>query len=232
MVFISLALFSCSFGNSNPKPIATVDQSTVATFVSPTQTAVVLLTPVATLSPTATIIDTPLPLSTPVILTESSTSTANQIFLCDALNQFKLYYPEGWSASVPSADARIGMTVITNNNPIAGNDMAEAGQIKIQIGSADIVPGTFNTWVYEQLEIVVNDTPGSNPHLHTEPSPYELGKYNGFTYTVEDRQPIMIVSLLANEEHVIQVGIAPANSPHLDEALSILATLIVDKCEE
>ncbi len=160
-------------------------------------------------------VPTPLPTPGPLI--------GPQI-IYDPSGQFTMTLLSGWRAYVG------GTTVIINYDDEQLSDVHTfpPGGLKIQIGVGELDPGeSFEQWLSNWIAISLSPPPDSGlPNLTaTEPQPYTLGNYDGVTYIINDEYSIMEIVLSLSAERVMVIGLTPADSPALPEALSMLSTV-------
>ncbi|HLB46157.1 MAG TPA: hypothetical protein VJL59_03935 [Anaerolineales bacterium] len=144
----------------------------------------------------------------------------------DPGGHFSLTLLPGWYASA------VGITVITNYDTEKISDVHTfpSGGLKIQIGVGKLESGqSFEQWLSNWIAVSISPPPDSGlPGLTaTEPQPYILGNYEGVTYFINDEYRIMEIVLPVRDRRVIIIGLTPADSPALTEALSMLASLEV-----
>jgi len=157
------------------------------------------------------------PAATPTPLIDSQ-------IISDPTGQFTLTLLSGWNAWVG------GVTTIVNyeSENLGGEGDFPPGGIKVQMGIGNLAPDqSFEQW---QADQIVRDT-SPNPEdgwpgqTATEPLPYTLGGYQGFSYSLSGPPPILVINLQLNDGRVINLSLIPADSSALEEALSMLSTL-------
>jgi len=222
-VFV-LALSALFNGNLSATQSQPLPQPIATSPISP------LPTPIVTSGPTPTLYPTPWP----PYFTPEPTTTSTPLpdgLIYDPLGRFSLKLLPGWRASVPSANAVSGATVIINydDENLGGEGAFPPGALKIQIGAGKLPAGqSFEQWLSDWLTYrTVEEFPGPRPTA-TEPMPYQLGRYEGVTFfrTGLDYTSMEIV-LPLSDERVMAIGLVPADSPALSEALLMLSTLDV-----
>jgi hypothetical protein len=196
-----------------PPPEATAIQ---ATFDA--EATMVMATMIAEMTASA-----PPPLPTPGPIVGPQT-------IADPVNHFSLNLLSGWRASVPSPNALAGVTDIVNYDVETVEDIHgyPLGGLKIQIGAGKLPSGqSFDQWLSDWLTYRTIEFPGPRP-TPTEPIPYQLGSYEGVTFTrIGLDYPVMEIALPLSNERVMSISLVPADSPALEEALSMLSTLEV-----
>jgi hypothetical protein len=156
--------------------------------------------------------------------TPSPTPEGIPYLITDPVNHFSLILLPGWHAHVG------GTTVIFNydDENFGGEGNFPPGGLKIQFGVGDLEPKqSFEQWLAKWIASSIAPPPGSSsPSLTaTEPRPYTLGKYRGVTYFIDADPRIMEIVFPLTDGRIMVIGLMPAGSLALPEALSILSTL-------
>ncbi len=150
----------------------------------------------------------------------------------DPLYRYRLMIPETWHASPTPENALYGAAVFYNYDP----DLAEAAgkvpvnAIKIQIGVAPLLDQQdFRNWTMKWMTFEVNNDAVRDDGLSIRGSiqSIKIGDFHGITYIVDQpqRSPVMEIDLMLNNTQVMVIGLSPANSPAIDDALAMLATV-------
>lgn len=206
-----------------------------------------LVSPVQTPSPAATAwvspIQTPVPSVTPISVTPtrspwpitpepSATATppSDPLAVYDPVNRFRLRILPGWYAITPDANAVGGVTSISNYDKHLV-DEPPTGSMSIEIYTEVLGSGqSFEQWLSDQRARGTSPEYGAGGVTLTEPQPYTLGRYAGVTYTSRDLfsgEGITIIFLMMSDRRIVIIDLAPADSPMLASAQTILSTLEV-----
>jgi hypothetical protein len=132
----------------------------------------------------------------------------------------------GWHAAVG------GTTVIVNYDEtnLGSEGDFPPGAMKIQIGVGVLEQGqTFEQWLSNWISVSVAAPPdsGLSPITATWPTRSTIGRYEGVTYFLNGQPRVQEIILPLNDGRIIIIGLTPADSPALPEALSILSPLNV-----
>ena len=134
----------------------------------------------------------------------------------DPKGRFRLKLASGWRAYL-------------GGDPIIQNYEADSlppGGLKIQLGISQLATGqSFEQWQAQWIALEASpDFAGANATI-SEPQLFALGQYTGTTYTITSSYLPVMEILLLDKSQVAIIGLTPANSPAIDEALRMLATL-------
>ena len=176
---------------------------------------------------------TPIPLTRPVA--PSATPSREPFVVRDPVNRFSLTLPPGWFAFTPHADSILGVTNVINYDQGA-YDKRPLGGIKAQISIGQLEGGrSFEDWIVERRKLETSFENGSVGNRLGEARPYELGAYSGVAYTIEEPgiddasgDIIFTIHLLTETRRIIGIGVRPMDSPHFDEIMKILETIVVE----
>ena len=200
-----------------------VSPLTTTTLTSP------LPTPTMTSGPTPT----PYPTPWPPDFTPSPTSTPSPTpegipaIIYDPLNRFSVTLLPGWYAYTPDANAVAGVTTISNYDKRLIDD-PPPGSLSIQISIGQLEPGqSFEQWLSNWRLIETSPEYGAFGVTLTEPRPYTLGRYDGVTFigNAPNSPSVLEIDLLTSDGRVAVIGLSPADSPILTEALQMLSTI-------
>lgn len=197
-----------------------------------------LVSPISTPLPAVAILPTsvsPLPTpppwaSTPPVPTPTPGAMVGPQSVYDPLNLFSVKLLAGWYAATPDAKAVAGVTEITNYD-MFHVDNPPPGSMSIQISIGELkLEQSFEQWLSDRRARETSPEYGAGGVTLTESQPYTLGHYTGVTYTARDlfsRKGITIIYLLTSDGRIVGIGLKPADSLVLSDALSILSTLDV-----
>ncbi len=161
-------------------------------------------------------------------ITPTATSEGVPYVITDPLNRISLTVFPGWYSRTPSAVAVAGVTRLANYD-VYHVDPRPPGGLDIQISAGPLDPGqTFEQWVTEWRAHITS--PEFNPYnvTLTEPQPYTLGTYQGVSFIGTGDSGVGTLEIdLHHEGWVVVIGLSPADSPVLPEALAMLATLTI-----
>ena len=195
-------------------------------WVSPLPTAALPTLPL----PSATLPISPLPTPT---ATSEPTATSTPLpdgLIYDPVNRFSVKLLPGWYANTPDANAIIGVTTISNYDMDRIDNRPPGGvSIHISVGQLD-AEQSFEQWLSDRRARETSPEYGAGGVTLTEPQPYTLGRYTGVTYTALDsfsNEGVMIIYLLTSDRRIVGIGLRPADSPVLLDALSMLSTVDV-----
>jgi hypothetical protein len=154
----------------------------------------------------------------------------------DKTNHLSLQLASGWNAQTSGDFGYGGTTSLYNYGPDAVKSSRDAGSyppggVKVTISTTMLKSGqSFEDWLSGWS---APKTPGV---ILPPPDyqPYTLGKYEGVSRLVSnDTGGTLEIILPLNDGRVVVIGVSPADSPSLSDALSILSTLDVsgtDSC--
>ena len=98
--------------------------------------------------------------------------------------------------------------------------------LKIQIGAGRLKPGqSFEQWLSDRIAPETTSSDYGSIITATEPSPYNLGKYAGASFVLTEGSTKIQEIALLNEGRIIDMGLTPADSLALSEALSMLSSI-------
>jgi hypothetical protein len=140
----------------------------------------------------------------------------------DLEGQYSLQLFEGWRAYVG------GTTVIVNYDTSQQLDSHTypPGGLKIQIGVGKLEEGqSFDAWLSHWRSISTSFDKLVPTLEATEPLPITVGAYGGVTYYIGDVRRVKEIVLPLPDGRIVIIGLTPAESPAMQEALSMLATL-------
>lgn len=147
----------------------------------------------------------------------------------DPLNHFKIQVPAGWYAYTPSAGAVSGVTRINN---YSSSQNEPPGWVTIQLSAGNLAPGqTLEQWMQAWRETRLQAEDRLVEITLTEPEPIQIGAYHGFSYfgippaDLEFNVSTWEIDLAAADGRIMVIGIKPADSPAVPEALRLLDTL-------
>ncbi len=186
-----------------------------------------LPTPTVTSGPTPTPYPTPWPPDFTPSPTPTPTTTpeGTPVVIYDPVNHFSLRLLPGWYATMPDTNAIGGATQITNYDI---NNTLPPGGLFIQISSGSLKPGqSFAQWLSEWRALETSPESGAFGVTLTEPQPYTLGRYEGVTFIKNSLSGahVLEIDLLSGDGRVVVIGLTPADSSALPEALLMLSTL-------
>jgi hypothetical protein len=215
-IALSLLLVACQpegFVPLSSVPTATLPDSPLP---PPTDTGGPTPTPYPTPRPEDI---TPSPTPTPTVTPEGA-----PVIITDPEGNFRLQLLPGWRASV----GRI--TVITNYDTEQLSDVHSypSDGLKIQIGIGRLpADKSFEQWQEEWIALETSPVPedGWPGQTATDPIPYMLGPYEGFSYYLNGEIRVFEIHLLLSGSRVMGIQLMPADSPALEEALVMLSTL-------
>jgi len=141
-------------------------------------------------------------------------------------NHYSLKLLPGWYAYSGNG----GEDSITNYDMEAITDLNrfQPGDLKINIGAGKLEPGqSFQQWVAHWITVEASPSPDSSmpPATATEPQPYTLGHYEGIAFFVTGQLRVMEIVLPWGDKGVMVIGLMPADSSAISEALSMLSTI-------
>lgn len=207
---------------ATPEPNGQATQGDLnATYVvQATATTAALMTAMPTLVPTLT----PLP--------------SGQRCYVDPVNNFTLLLNPGWQANPPPTGAANGDTILYNYNveAVGGSEVGGGGDLpqdamKIQMAVGELNTNqTFEQWLSDRIN-VYGTSAAPTPLTTTVPSPYTLGRYSGVSFLISGYGPNALEIALPINGSVAVIGLIPADSPTLPEAVSMLSTLNVSDVE-
>ncbi len=176
---------------------------------------------------------TPIPLTPPPA--PSATPIRQPFLVRDPVNRFTLTLPPGWFAFTPHADSILGVTNVINYDQGA-YDKRPLGGIKAQISIGQLEGDrSFEDWIVERRKLETSLEIGAVGNQLGEAQPYKLGAYSGVAYTIEEPGPgdadgdiIFTIYLLTETRRIVGIGVRPMDSPHFEEIMKILETLVVE----
>ncbi len=149
--------------------------------------------------------------------TSTPLPSGEQCFV-DRYDHISLWLPSGWRGM---GEDRKGTDYFFNYSeadlPPRGG--FPPGGIKVEIEFAQVKAGqTFEQWYSDLVARMAPDAP--------TPYPYELGKHKGYAQDLQgDEVGSMVITLPRGDGGVVLIGLMPANSPALSDALKMLSTL-------
>ena len=143
----------------------------------------------------------------------------------DPAGQFSLILPPGWRALVYTTTS-----IYNYDENVVGEHEGSfpPGTLRIEIVVGKLPDGlSFEQWQSEQIARNTQPDPGIDwpGQTATEPQPYTLGRYDGFSYTLNGEPHILKINLPLSNSRVMVVTLKPSDSPALSEGLKILSTL-------
>lgn len=113
---------------------------------------------------------------------------------------------------------------------------APPGGISAQISIGQLEEDrSFEDWLVERRKLETSLEIGAVGNQLGEAQPYKLGAYSGVAYTIEEPGPgdadgdiIFTIYLLTETRRIVGIGVRPMDSPHFEEIMQILETLVVE----
>ncbi|MGQ0602519.1 MAG: hypothetical protein ACT4QE_12595 [Anaerolineales bacterium] len=142
----------------------------------------------------------------------------------DLEGQYSLQLFQGWQAYLGGTTIAVNYDFDVALPP----DTFPPNGLKIQIGIGRLEEGqSFEEWLVSWRAISTAFDELVPTLEATEPQPITVGAYEGITYFIEDRDRVKEIILPQEDGRVVIIGLTPADSPAMQEALSMLATLNV-----
>jgi hypothetical protein len=141
---------------------------------------------------------------------------------------FSLNLASGWYAS-SWYDSNTGVSSVTlfnydYKNPTIPNEVIPKGGMKVSLDVLDLVQGTdFDQFVEDRIKD--NESATDNRLNITNPISYTLGTYSGVAFSASGYGPDVMEIILINGNRIAIIGLMPADSPAMQEAISILSSL-------
>lgn len=155
----------------------------------------------------------------------------------DPLYGYQLDIPADWHTYPPQAGALIGATVMSDidlDPQVTGDASAvpaaiDAANVKVQLGLAPLPPGqSLAHWAANWIDFQTTDEEFAPLALEfTPPQTITVGQYSGLSYiiTEPDGSTVREILLPIDDAQVLVVGIRPAYSARLNDALALLQTM-------
>jgi hypothetical protein len=216
------------------RPLATQVDSTGSPVVD-------TVTPPSYPGPSTPVPTSPLPTGYPVPGTPAPTGTlppqdefVGPACYVDPQQRITLSLPSGWYGSAPRDTGRVGAASFFNFDRAAVQydhgfplNLPE-NHIKIELTHVTLSEGqSFDTWVQVAYTSATLNTVNPIPVTVTQLEPYQLGAYQGYAFGATDAGGLNTQTIYLNlgAGKAIAIGLDPANSSALQDALQILETL-------
>ncbi len=150
-------------------------------------------------------------------------SENNPVCYIDPLSRFSLVVAPGWYAT-PLGGYALILYNYDYNDPGLQHDIFSKGGMKVSLDVVDLPPEKdFDQFVQDR--IIVEKEGAEIQVTVTDPIRYTLSAYSGVTFTVSGYYPDVMEILLQSGNRIAIIGLMPANSPALTQAMSILSSL-------
>lgn len=207
-----------------PRVTATISESTGQPYPPPQTIVPSKITPSPAVSPTDPDVEATAMVATLIAEMTASAPTpiSGNSIIYHPSGVFSLKLLPGWFA------------LVGESMSIVNYDYAEAeqlgtvppGGLGIQIGVDRLLEGqTFEQWQARWVALETSPDVAWSGTVASSPSPYQLGQYTGSMFTLTGPFPTIIEIDLLSHGQIVIIGLAPADSPALQEALEMLATL-------
>ena len=150
----------------------------------------------------------------------------------DPLYSYSLILPKDWYASSPPLlnDILYGVSIFINYNPdeLSDHKVQPEGGLKIQIGIGKLRVGySLNDWILERIaEETTSEAVKEFGYISSEPEIIQIdgNSRSVFMFAAKDKPHILEINLLTDDQ-ITSIGVTPADSPYIEEALQIISSL-------
>jgi len=159
----------------------------------------------------------------------SQTPLTGQIYI-DPLYHYRLKLAPDWHVSPTPSDALFGVAILYNYDPdeIEQRSILVTDSLKIQIGVGPLRQGqSFDEWVVQRIADETTSEYAFVNHLTASQLwSVQVSHYSGVAFILQGgASPPVLEIDLSHGNQVMSIGLLPADSSRLPEALAMLATL-------
>jgi len=227
VLIIILSLTSCGVngpGSNLTQQTSLPYPAVEAPYPSPNQSTALAESRLAvTLSSSFAATSSAFPIPTPYLQPTDTYSEHDPVCFVDPSHRFSLVIAPGWYAS-PMGGHSVTLYNYDYRHIAEQDDVFSNGGMKVSLDVLDVVQGTnFDQYVEDRIE--VEQQAAENRLIVTDPISYTLGAYSGVAFTFSGYGLDVMEIILKDGNRIAIIGLMPANSPALPEAMSILSSL-------